>query len=103
MQVVDDITVGLTRLNEVSLLLEPGMAESWTVSDDGLTYTFKVRQGIPWVRWNGSAVEEVLDCSEMFEKWKRNKETDEWRRAKRLKKLMDRSKPWHRSDSEDDT
>jgi len=61
-QVVDDITVGLTRLNEVSLLLEPGMAESWTVSDDGLTYTFKVRQGIPWVRWNGSAVEEVLDC-----------------------------------------
>jgi oligopeptide transport system substrate-binding protein len=61
-QVVDDITVGLTRLNEVSLLLEPGMAESWTASDDGLTYTFTIRQGIPWVRWNGSAVEEVLDC-----------------------------------------
>ena len=62
MQVVDDITVGLTRLNEVSLLLEPGMAESWTVSGDGLIYTFQIRQGIPWVRWNGSAVEEVLDC-----------------------------------------
>ncbi len=24
------------------------MAESWTVSDDGLTYTFKLRDGITW-------------------------------------------------------
>ena len=61
-QVVDEISVGLTRLNEVSLALEPGMAESWDVSEDGLTYVFHLRQGIPWVRWNGSAVEEVLDC-----------------------------------------
>ena len=61
-QIVDEITVGLTRLNELTLALEPGMAESWEASEDGLSYVFHVRQGIPWVRWNGSAVEEVLDC-----------------------------------------
>jgi len=60
-QVVDEITVGLTRLNEVTLELETGMAESWEASDDGLTYVFKIRQGIPWVRWNGTEVEEVTD------------------------------------------
>ncbi|MCR5113358.1 MAG: hypothetical protein K6A63_05410 [Acholeplasmatales bacterium] len=27
----------------------PGMAESWTVSDDGLTYTFNIRQGVKWM------------------------------------------------------
>lgn len=26
----------------------PGQAESWTVSDDGLVYTFKLRDGITW-------------------------------------------------------
>ena len=26
----------------------PGFAESWTVSDDGLTWTFKIREGMKW-------------------------------------------------------
>jgi peptide/nickel transport system substrate-binding protein len=26
----------------------PGLAESWSVSDDGLTWTFKIRQGMTW-------------------------------------------------------
>lgn len=26
----------------------PGMAESWTISDDGLTYTFDLRDGVTW-------------------------------------------------------
>lgn len=60
-QVISELGVGLTRLNEVTLELEPGMAEKWESSEDGLTYTFYIRQGIPWVRWNGTEVEQVLD------------------------------------------
>ena len=29
--------------------IQPALAESWEVSDDGLTYTFKIREGINWV------------------------------------------------------
>jgi len=37
--------VGLVRLAE-PFEPEPGLAESWTVSDDGLTYTFVLREGL---------------------------------------------------------
>ena len=40
-QVIDEITVGLTRQNELTSLTEPGMASEWTLSDDMLTATFK--------------------------------------------------------------
>jgi peptide/nickel transport system substrate-binding protein len=26
----------------------PDLAKSWTISDDGLTYTFKLNEGITW-------------------------------------------------------
>ena len=37
----------LTRINERGEIL-PGLAESWTVSDDGLVYTFTLRQGVTY-------------------------------------------------------
>ena len=33
----------LVRVDRSGTKLEPGLAESWTISDDGLTYTFKMR------------------------------------------------------------
>ncbi len=62
-QVLISTYPGMTTLNEETLAIETGIASSWDVSDDGLTYTFNLIEGIPWVKYNADsgAVEEVLD------------------------------------------
>ena len=37
---------GLLHYKDGTLDVEPGLATSWTISDDGKTYTFKLRQGV---------------------------------------------------------
>ena len=37
---------GLTRYRDGTLEVEPALAESWEISDDGKTYTFKLRDGV---------------------------------------------------------
>ena len=37
---------GLVRLKDGSAQIEPALAESWTVSPDGLAWTFRLRQGV---------------------------------------------------------
>lgn len=37
---------GLTRYKSGTLEVEPALAESWTISDDGTEYTFKLRPGV---------------------------------------------------------
>jgi oligopeptide transport system substrate-binding protein len=48
-----DLFVGLTTFDAAGKLI-PGAAESWTISKDGLTYTFKLRPGLKWS--DGSAL-----------------------------------------------
>lgn len=40
-------------------VLQPALAESYTVSEDGLTYTFTLRKGVKWVNSKGQEGDEV--------------------------------------------
>jgi len=51
--ILDHVFEGLMKRNEKSEIV-PGMAESYEISEDGLTYTFKIRQDAKWS--NGDAV-----------------------------------------------
>ncbi|MBK6429667.1 peptide ABC transporter substrate-binding protein [Candidatus Amarolinea dominans] len=64
-QVVDSTTVGLTRLEEVTSALNPGMATKWDISADGKSYTFQLRNDVPWVKYDGAknVVNKVQDCN----------------------------------------
>ncbi|GGA36561.1 ABC transporter substrate-binding protein [Pelagibacterium lentulum] len=48
-----NIYEGLTAI-DIDLAVVPGLAESWEVSDDGLTYTFSLREGVTF--HDGSAM-----------------------------------------------
>lgn len=39
--------------------VKPSLAESWTMSEDGLTYTFKIREGQKWVDYTGKEVADI--------------------------------------------
>ncbi|KAB1088098.1 ABC transporter substrate-binding protein [Neorhizobium galegae] len=39
--------------------VKPDLAESWTVSDDGMTYTFKIKQGLKFASGNPITAEDV--------------------------------------------
>ena len=41
-------------------ILQPALAESYTVSDDGLKYTFKLREGLTWVDSQGRKVADLV-------------------------------------------
>lgn len=45
--VVNNTFEGLVRLDEEGKVI-PGIAESWNISDDGLTYAFKLKEGTEW-------------------------------------------------------
>lgn len=49
---VENLFVGLTRFDPVTQTIEPAAAESWTVSDNGLTWTFTLRDDLQWVRYD---------------------------------------------------
>ena len=49
---------GLVQYNNLNQL-KPALAESWEVSEDGLTYTFHIRQGVKWYTSEGTEYAEV--------------------------------------------
>lgn len=46
LHIIDSIGEGLVQANFETGEASPGLAESWTISDDGLVYTFNIRPGM---------------------------------------------------------
>ncbi|MEO8396337.1 MAG: ABC transporter substrate-binding protein, partial [Chloroflexota bacterium] len=62
-QVGSEFFPGLANLDEEKVTVGPGIASSWDVSADGMTYTFHLMDNVPWVHYNADsgAVEEIKD------------------------------------------
>lgn len=43
---------GLVEINPATLEMEPGLAESWSVAEDGTTFTFKLKPGLTFASGN---------------------------------------------------
>lgn len=50
---IENLFLGLTNASPlVPGQVDPELATSWAVSDDGLVWTFTIRDDVPWVRWD---------------------------------------------------
>ena len=56
---IDIMFPGLAPQNESTNTPEKGLAESWETAEDGITWTFKVREDVPWVKYDAEAGEVV--------------------------------------------
>lgn len=57
-QITGNVIDGLLENDQYGNLI-PSVAEDWTVSKDGLTYTYKIRQGVKWYTNEGEEYGEV--------------------------------------------
>lgn len=57
-RVLVNVYEGLTTLDGQTAEVIPGLAESWDISDDGLTYTFHLRQGVMFHAVDGVTYED---------------------------------------------
>ena len=51
---------GLVKFDGNSHKIVPALAESWKISDDGLTWTFKLKKGVKFHHHDGEEQEEIL-------------------------------------------
>lgn len=63
MDLIENLFVGLTRLDHATNRVEPDLATEWEVSADGLTWTFHLRSDLFWVYSNLQPSTSVLPQS----------------------------------------
>lgn len=63
--IVNTLLEGLTLLDEKSTEPQPAVAESWSASPDGRTWTFRLREGLRWS--NG----DPLTADDFVQSWRR--------------------------------
>lgn len=51
---IENLFVHLTNVDLETTEIVPEAATSWEISEDGLTYTFTLRNDIPWVKYDGT-------------------------------------------------
>ncbi len=49
---VENLFVGLTRYDPLTGQIQPALARDWTISADGMTWTFNLRADMKWVTFN---------------------------------------------------
>jgi len=54
---IENLFVHLTNYDLDTAAVVPEAATDWTISDDGMTYTFTIRTDIPWVKHNPVTME----------------------------------------------
>ncbi|TME31168.1 MAG: ABC transporter substrate-binding protein, partial [Chloroflexi bacterium] len=57
--VIEQVYSGLIQFDE-NMNITPDLAESWTVSPDGLVYDFKLRQGVKFHNGRGLTADDVV-------------------------------------------
>lgn len=50
LDLLENLFIGLTRINHETQQIEPQFAKSWTISADGLTWTFDLHDDIHWLK-----------------------------------------------------
>lgn len=56
---VESLYLGLTDIDPISNQIVPELAIDWTISDDGLTWTFNLRDDVNWVQYDPATGEVV--------------------------------------------
>lgn len=59
-KVMDNILDPLVESNPISSAIEPGLAESWEISEDGLSVIFHLRKGVKWSDGKSFTADDVI-------------------------------------------